>query len=190
LPKCQFTTEYYDYEIDDEIHFCCPEEPLPSGFCIFHDKDYLQDKTNYEDHKRKVLERLKHKVNHAISNKETLLCIGFQLPDLSLSDLSVSKEFTIPVYFSSSQFFGKAYFHEANFQDLADFSLANFQVFAYFHDANFQGEAYFHDANFKTGEADFYGCGFYDRTYFSGHFNGETKSIMYYLREKRKLSLR
>ena len=102
MPKCQFTTQYYDYETRKEVDFnCTEEEPLASGFCIFHDKDYLQDKTNYDEHKRKVLDRLKHKVNHAISNNEPLLCIGFQLHDFSLSDLGIiSKEFTKPVFIS------------------------------------------------------------------------------------------
>jgi hypothetical protein len=124
LPKCKFTTKYFDYEISVEVDFNCQEEELlASGLCIFHDKDYLQDKTNYEKHKMKVLDRLKHKVNHAISNNEPLLCIGFQLPDFSLSDLSIiSKEFTKPVYFNGSQFFGKASFSKANFQGEADFS--------------------------------------------------------------------
>jgi hypothetical protein len=123
LPKCQFATDYYDYEIRERVDFYCDdEEPLSSGFCIFHDKDYLQDKTNYEEHKSKVLDRLKHKVNHAVSNNEPLLCIGFQLPEFSLSNLSISKEFTKPVYFNDSLFFGKAEFSEAKFQKEA-FSL-------------------------------------------------------------------
>ena len=78
---------------------CQEEEPLASGFCIFHDKDYFHDKTNGEEHKRKVLDRLKRKVNYAISDNEPLLCIGFQLHTFRLSDLSVNKEFTKPVYF-------------------------------------------------------------------------------------------
>ena len=83
--------------------------PLSSGRCIFHDKYYLQDKTSNEEHKRKILGRLKRKVNHAIYYNETLLCIGFQLPNFSLSDLSIiSKEFTIPVYFSGANFQGQA----------------------------------------------------------------------------------
>jgi hypothetical protein len=100
LPKCQFTNKYYDYEIGEEIDFYCDDkEPLDSGRCIFHDNNYcLQDKTNYEEHKRKVLDRLKDKVNHAISNNEALLCIGFQLPGFSLWDLGVSMEFTKPVF--------------------------------------------------------------------------------------------
>jgi hypothetical protein len=95
LSKCQFTSQYIDYEILNWVDFNCQEESLTSGFCIFHDKDYLQDKTYYEEHKTRILERLKHKVNHAICNDEPLLCIGFQLPSLSLSDLGIiSKEFT------------------------------------------------------------------------------------------------
>lgn len=97
MTKCHFTTKYYDYEKHSWVDFDCDEEPLASGFCIFHDKDYLQDKINYEEHKRKVQNRLKHRVNHAISNNEPLLCMGFQLPDFSLSDLDLSirsKEFT------------------------------------------------------------------------------------------------
>ena len=96
MPKCQFTTQYYNYEMSAEVHFNCDdEEPLASGFCIFHDKDYLHHKTNYEEHKRKVQERFSRKINHAMSNDEPLLCMGFQLLDFSLSDLSIiSKEFT------------------------------------------------------------------------------------------------
>jgi hypothetical protein len=91
-------------------NFHCQELPLVSGFCMFHDKDYLQDKTVKDEHKRTMLDRLKRKVNHAISNNEPLLCIGYQLPDFRLPDLSTSKEFTKPVDFSGSQFFGKADF--------------------------------------------------------------------------------
>jgi hypothetical protein len=122
LSKCQFTAEYSDYKIGKRNDFKCSEEvevPLASGFCIFHHKDYLQDKTNYEKRKRKVLDRLKNKLNHAISNNEPLLCIGFQLPEFSLSDLGISKEFTKALYFSNSQFFGKVDFNRANFQGRA-----------------------------------------------------------------------
>jgi hypothetical protein len=90
---------------------------------------------------------LKQKVNHAISNNQALLCIGFHLPDFSLSNLSISEEFTKPVYFSGSVFFGKP-----------DFSGANFQGEAFFNGAKFQGVA-----NFNNSE-------FYRKTYFSFSF--------------------
>jgi hypothetical protein len=78
--------------------------PLASGLCIFHDKNYLQDKTNYEEHKTRVLEKLKYNINQCISNNRPILCIGLYLPDFSISDLEISNEFTKPVYFESSQF--------------------------------------------------------------------------------------
>jgi Pentapeptide repeats (9 copies) len=148
LRKCQFTAPYYNYEISRRVDFNCPEERLALGLCIFHDKDYLQDKMNDEEHKRKLLERLKDKVNDATSNHEPLLCIGFQLPDFSLSDLRISKDFTILVYFFRSQFFGKAYFSGANFQGKVDFSEATFKREADFSKAIFQNEAIFSGAEF------------------------------------------
>jgi hypothetical protein len=127
LPKCKFTTKYHDYEIHKEVDFYCPEEdPLASGFCIFHDKEYLQDKTSSEEHKRKVLDRLKLKVIDAVSNNEPLLCLGFQLPTFRLSDLIYNCEFTKPVYFSGSQFLGKTDFSGAKFKE-ANFYQAKYQ---------------------------------------------------------------
>jgi hypothetical protein len=184
LPKCLFKFQYYDYEIRKEVDFYCVEESLASGFCIFHDKDYLQYGSNNEEYKRKVLDRLKHKVNHAISNNEPLFCIGFQLPEFSLSDLSNSSEFTKPVYFTGSQFFGNADFKGANFQEGVFFEEANFQK-VLFTGVNFQGKVHFYKANFQkealfngstfNGDAHFSNTEFYGKTYFSGEFNGETK---------------
>jgi uncharacterized protein YjbI with pentapeptide repeats len=75
----------------------------------------------------KVLERLKQKVNHAISHNEPLLCIGFQLSDFSLSDLNIRKEFTKPVHFSAANLQGGVLFNKANFQLRPDFNIANFE---------------------------------------------------------------
>jgi Pentapeptide repeats (9 copies) len=148
LPKCKFTTKYYDYEIRKEVDFKCPEkESFASGFCIFHDKDYLQDKTNYEEHKRKILDRLKQKVNHAIAYNEPLLCICFQLPEFSLSDLSIDKKFTRSLYFNGSQFFGEAFFARAQLHGQANFSEAKFQEVS-FYGAHLLRLADFGTANF------------------------------------------
>jgi uncharacterized protein YjbI with pentapeptide repeats len=143
--------------------------PLASGFCIFHDKDYLQDKTNNEEHKTKVLDRLKDKVNHAISNNERLLCIGFQLPDLNVSDLrSISKEFTMPVYFSGSQFLGKVVFEGVQFHDIASFREVQFLAKrTYFTGARFNGEAHFEKAQFL-------GEGYFPNAYFKVAFFTDT----------------
>jgi uncharacterized protein YjbI with pentapeptide repeats len=111
--------------------------PLVSGRCIFHDKDYLQGKANNDKHKSTILNILKREVNHAIYDNEPLFCIGFQLPDFSLSDLRISKEMTKPVYFPGSQFLRYADFSGANFQE------ANFRG------AKFEGEADITDVRFS-----------------------------------------
>jgi uncharacterized protein YjbI with pentapeptide repeats len=141
--------------------------PLASGFCIFHDKDYLQDKTNNEEHKRTVLNRLRRKVTYAISDNEPLLCIGFQLPGFSLSDYNISKPFTKPVYFNGSQFYGKADFFKANFQLRALFSEANFKGEAFFYGTKFQERADFNKAEFNN-KAYFSGAKYFSEAYFYG----------------------
>ena len=172
MPKCQFTTKYYNYEIRKRVDFNCDEEEsLTSGLCIFHDKDYLQNKTNYEEHKRKILDRLKHKVNHAISNNEPLLCIGFQLPGFRLSDLIINNTFTCPAYFNGSQFFGEAFFATAYFYGTASFFETKFQDVS-FAGAHFLRLADFGAAHFQTlgdfSTAYFYGLA----NFFEAHFHG------------------
>jgi hypothetical protein len=94
---------------------------------------------------KKVLQRLKHKVDQAIYNKESLFCIGFHLHDFRLSDFSIGKEFAKPVYFVSSQFYGQADFSGATFQSGADFSHTTFHLSPSFCSATFQEK----EANFS-----------------------------------------
>ena len=159
------------------------------------DKDYLQNKENeyviadYEVHKLQVLARLKHKVNHAISNNQPLFCIGFQLADFSLSDLNISKRFTEPVYFSGSQFFGYADFKETIFQERAVFSDACFQGGAQFSRAHFQEIVFFSRAKFEVKEATSIILSSTVKYTSQDTSMVKQNSIMYYLREKIRLSL-
>ena len=168
--------------------------PLASRFCTFHNNNYcVRDKAAHDIRKSFVLYLLKQKVNHAISHNESLRCIGFQLHDF-LSDLSINKKFTKPVYFNGSQFFEEANFDSANFQELS-FDNANFQARAFFR-ANFQETADFFGAKFQReadflnaesqeeadftdrkfeGEANFDSSEFNGRTHFSGYFNSKTE---------------
>jgi flagellar motility protein MotE (MotC chaperone) len=83
LAKCQFTTEYYDYESKKMYNFECEyQEALETNFCIFHNKDYLQDKNNiieYKQRVKEVKEKLNERVKQSISHNELLLCIGYHL---------------------------------------------------------------------------------------------------------------
>ena len=88
-----------------------------------------------------------YKVNHAISTNESLLCIGFQLPDFSLSNLIISKEFTKRVYISlAHSSFGKQT-SELNSKDLHS-SLVQISKEKHFPEAYFQVQADFSNSEF------------------------------------------
>ena len=162
MTTCRFHTDYYNYESEENETFSCPEQPLESGLCIFHDENYLQDKTKYDERKRTVLERLEYNVNQCISDGRTILCIGFYLPDFSLSD----KKFAKPVYFKSSQFLGQADFSRFTFLEKADFSEVVFKGETKFWEATFKGEANFLKSTFQE-KAYFFEATFQEKANFS-----------------------
>jgi hypothetical protein len=73
LAECKFTTEYWDHERSEDVDYNCDskdEDILDSGsgFCIFHDENYLQDKNNdHKEHEQKVRDRLEPKVRNSSS---------------------------------------------------------------------------------------------------------------------------
>jgi uncharacterized protein YjbI with pentapeptide repeats len=117
------------------------------------------------------------KVEDAIRNKNSLLCIGYNLPEVDLSD----KKFEAPVYFTGAIFheganfsstkFSVAYFDGAKFSSIAYFNGAIFHE-AYFRFAEFSSEAYFGSANFSSmvdfREVKFSGATIFNETKFLG----------------------
>ncbi|MGB8035622.1 MAG: hypothetical protein WCF03_17545 [Nitrososphaeraceae archaeon] len=78
MDECKFTTEYWEHERSGErVDYNCDskdEDILDSGFCIFHDENYLQDKNNdHKEHEQKVRDRLEAKVRNSIDQNEPLL---------------------------------------------------------------------------------------------------------------------
>ena len=168
MAECKFTTKYLDHEQSEYADYNCDskdEDILDSGWCIFHDENYLQDKSNnYKEHEQKVRDRLEAKVRNSIDKNEPLLCIGYHLPDFTING-----NFTKPVYFMECEFRGKADFYEATFSAEANFTSAKFQ-----------------------GVTDFNKAPFFDRTYFSdrqglGTFNGEMRFNYTLLEAKEKI---
>ena len=59
LVNCQFTTKYWNFEINKEIDYCCEKEDiLNSGLCIFHDNNYLQDKDSRKQNPASIKKNL------------------------------------------------------------------------------------------------------------------------------------
>jgi uncharacterized protein YjbI with pentapeptide repeats len=191
--QCQFASTYYDYEAKvPGAKFECKEEDLGTGFCIFHDSNYLQDKNNFLERRQEVTKGLMDKVTDSVAHDKALFCMGYYLPDIKIEG-----DFTKPVYFSDAKFqqadfsganfFGVAdfhsakfsqrvYFNSAKFSQLADFNSAKYIGVADFNSAKFIGVASFNSAEFSQlarfysaeffGEARFYSAEFSQRVYF------------------------
>jgi hypothetical protein len=56
--KCLFSAEYYDFSNDINSIFKCDEVALVSGFCLFHDENYLSDRIHSDQNKQKIKKRL------------------------------------------------------------------------------------------------------------------------------------
>lgn len=141
MAKCQFNAKYYDYESKAEVDYNCDskdEDILASGFCIFHDENYLQNKDNPEEHKQKVSKALMDKVNDSITNNKALFCIGYNLPP----DIRIHGTFSKPVYFSHAKF-QRVDFSSTKFSAVADFSEAIFEGESTFRKTHFSGEKVF-----------------------------------------------
>jgi uncharacterized protein YjbI with pentapeptide repeats len=133
MGKCKYGEDgnvtYYGYRKNMSIPYKCPHDTFLDGsFCVFHDNDLLQNNPD------KVKSSFYELVNEAAQKAEPLLCIGFNLPDVNLSN----KEFNNNVNFSRCRFTGKANFTGSKFNGEANFT-----------GSKFNGEAYFSISTFK-----------------------------------------
>ncbi len=138
--------------------YLCDEDALsPSAHCIFHDQSY------WKDNPSRVNERLIKKIETALPNKEVLYFIGYNLPEIKISE-----GFEAATYFDFTKFHDLAYFKSATF-DLVSFEGARFEGSAVFQDATFR-KADFKQATFNE-EANF------QRAIFGKHDFSESKFL-------------
>jgi|GEM_PF-1349066 len=150
--KCKYEQVYYDFTSDEVKTYKCEEDAVKDGYCIFHHPEY------WKEHKEEVRKKFMEKVEDAINNKKPLICIGYQLPKVDLSQ----KTFEAPVYFT------KAIFHEE-----ANFSGAIFSSDVYFNVTTFSSGANFSGATFSS-RADFSGAKFSRVDFENADFEGVT----------------
>jgi hypothetical protein len=91
LANCKFTSQYYDYERQATVDYSCDskdeEDILSSGFCIFHDENYLKDEGKRKEHEQNIRNRIMDKVRNSIDLKVPLFCIGYTFQILQLKIL-------------------------------------------------------------------------------------------------------
>jgi len=134
---CKYKIRYWDYEARKFLLFECTKKAVKDGFCIFHHPNC------WKEYPVKVANEFYKKVESAIQNNEKLLCIGFNLPELTLR-----MKFEKPVYFNSSGFHGKTDFQGAAF-NRACFQRATFNK-AFFRGATFKQELDFNKSTFNA----------------------------------------
>ena len=146
MVKCRFTATYWDYERRAIIDYICDakeENVLESGFCIFHDENYLQDRKNSKEREQKVNIEFIDMVGESISQKKALVCIGYHLPNIIMRKL----DFVKPVYFCNAKF-QLIDFSSASFSEVAE---ADFDSAVFFGEVNFSSTK-FSEAHFKSVE--------------------------------------
>jgi hypothetical protein len=98
---CSFKSKYWNFDLDKETEFECAEESHNnSQKCIFHDKHFLDDAKSREI----IQEQFQKKIEKHLStsNSEPLLCIGYNLYEISIE----GKEFRNSVYFNHARVSG------------------------------------------------------------------------------------
>jgi uncharacterized protein YjbI with pentapeptide repeats len=138
LDECNFNIKYYDYSLNEEKIFSCKESAIPSGYCIFHDKDYYKRSPDV------IKTELKRKIKESVECKKALFCIGYHL-----SSVTVKETFTEPVYFNSAKFHA-VNFTKATFFNSVDFSKAEYYDDVYFYTTRFLDFANFTLAKFNN----------------------------------------
>jgi hypothetical protein len=150
--------KYFDYDSYELKIYECEEDAVKDGLCIFHHETY------WKESKDDVREKFMEKVEDAIKNKKPLLCIGYNLPAVDLSN----KRFEVPVYFKDTVFHEGVNFYSVEFNREADFrevrfSLANF-ISATFSEADFRRATFSELAVFE--EVKFLGKALFDSATF------------------------
>lgn len=103
--KCKYPEKYYWDDFHIQHTYRCDEIPLESGYCIFHDPDYLNPKHNDIDARFENLkEEFGKKLNRFAENKEKdWLFIGHIIPGFTLTDRVIEAN----VFFMYARILGK-----------------------------------------------------------------------------------
>jgi len=126
--------------------FECEEQALDSGYCKFHDPDYLEPNTENE-----IRDLIQKKIESAIeSNSDALDCVGYILPTLNLEN----KKFTISVFFTYAKFKGDVIIDHSEFLQFVDFSNCKFEKEASFSNVIFKDNVNFNSSDF-LGKSNF-----------------------------------
>ncbi len=148
---CKFDGKYYNYEEKTYLPYQCSEKALESGYCIFHDCDFVK----YGDATEKAVvnKRFNEIVEEKVEKNQPVVFLG-----ANLVDVDIHQTFTIGFYFFASIFHGKVSFDKTKFMKTADFSHTKF--------CGYEGITCFNEVEFRGGNALFTGIRFQHKVSF------------------------
>lgn len=172
INRCCFNTKYFNYSKQESANFACDEIALASGLCIFHDKNYSNDK--------ELGQKISEKIKSTLAKKEALFFIGYNIPDLKIKET-----FKNVVYFTKANFtntdFTNSKFHKVDFSGSkflnANFSRSSFEE-ADFLAVEFGGHSNFSNTVFKNK------VNFSESVFNDVNFNGSTMKRAQFLGSK------
>lgn len=148
--KCIFASnepiEYFNGVTGTYGKYSCDELAVKDGLCLFHHPTLVHE--NPDLVRSTFLKKLERDLGD--DSKEVLLYIGYNIPEIDLSNL----HFTKPVFFDNSIFLGPVNFEGAVFESEASFKGADFRKGARFYSAEFKHLAVFDNVEFE-GYANF-----------------------------------
>ena len=103
MKRCNYNSNYFDYDDKETKLFECRENAVNNNFCIFHDDKY--------DNNDETLHQLINKIKTSSNKNEKLFCIGYHIPKITIQE-----SFSKPVYFTKAIFKEKADFSGSKFQ--------------------------------------------------------------------------
>lgn len=132
--KCKYEEKLYWDEFNKQHTYTCKERPLPSGYCMFHDANFLNPlDTHYSHNLSRITKRFKSKLDKYIENKEDLLFIGYNLPEITIENTTSESNayfmyaiFTERINFQRCTFNKKVTFLGSRFKARADFRNCSF----------------------------------------------------------------
>jgi uncharacterized protein YjbI with pentapeptide repeats len=151
---CKYEDSYFDHDSGAVVPFRCEEADEKDGFCIFHHPEIWKEKP------RQIRRKFLEKVRLNMQGKEKLLCIGYNLREVTLKEVVQN-----PAYFNNSIFHGKIHLSGATFSQGVYFLGATFSEGVYFTEAKFTKGANFSGATFRE-EARFTRATFTEPAYF------------------------
>jgi|CXWL01.1.fsa_nt_gi uncharacterized protein YjbI with pentapeptide repeats len=183
--NCKYADYFTDIETNEPRDYTCHRYPLESGFCKFHDENFL--KGNESD----VKNLFENEVKIATDTQTELLCFGFHLPDITLHKLQFQK----PVYFINIKFHGDVSIYNSTFIS-ANFSKSEFlqkssfenltfntnfifsDVESHVEDMNFRNTTFNQQSSFtrlKCNNITFDSCNFFKTNFRGAEFNVNSK---------------